>query len=177
MKKTTFSKEKVLVSVFRKLKMKKEAERELKIMLSISIVIFALLIIYLTAFYYPTCGTEKCFQEALKKCERGTYINSGDMIFKYKIQTKQADKCVVDVTLLQGKLNNRDSLALENKQMICTIPRGTATLPETQTENCHGPLKEGLQNLIIQKLHSHIVQNLGKMSSSNTPTNTTNSTS
>ena len=35
--------------------------------------------------------------------------------------------------------------------------------PESDIGSCHGPLKEGLQDLIIQKLHSYLVQNLGRI--------------
>ena len=35
--------------------------------------------------------------------------------------------------------------------------------PESDINNCHGLLKEGLQDLFISKLHRYIVQNLGEI--------------
>ena len=47
--------------------------------------------------------------------------------------------------------------------MECEIPRGMIVLPEDRIDSCHGALKEGLQDMIIQRLHTYILQNLGKI--------------
>jgi hypothetical protein len=65
--------------------------------------------------------------------------------------------------LLQGELNNQDSVKLEGNKMECKLPRGVVMIPESDIGNCHGLLKEGLQDLVIQKLHTYLVQNLGRI--------------
>ncbi len=71
--------------------------------------------------------------------------------------------CEVDMKLLQGDLDGSDSAKLEGLEMSCSLPYGVATDPESNIENCHGLLKEGLQDLVIRKLHSYLVQNLGRL--------------
>jgi len=36
-------------------------------------------------------------------------------------------------------------------------------IPESNIGKCTGLLKEGLQDLVIKKLHTYLVQNLGKL--------------
>ncbi len=114
-------------------------------------------------FSYKNCETMECFNQNLEQCTRAKTIAGNEMIFQYKIERPDNGDCVVDVILIQGELNNQDSLALEGKEMQCKIPIGTVINPESNIGNCHGMLKEGLQDLIINKLHSYIVQNMGKI--------------
>ncbi len=85
------------------------------------------------------------------------------MIFQYRIQGLKDGNCIVNVKLLQGELNNQDSKKLEGNEMTCEVPQGEIVLPESNIANCHGLLKEGLQELIINKLHTYIVKNLGRI--------------
>ena len=48
--------------------------------------------------------------------------------------------------------------------MNCYLPLGDTSYPEGNIQQCKGELKEELQNLIIQKLHSYILENLDKIS-------------
>ncbi len=85
------------------------------------------------------------------------------MIFGYTIVGSSNTGCEVDVQLLQGDLDNSDSAKLEKQKMVCILPKGVVMLPESDIGNCHGLLKEGLQDLIIKKLHTYLVQNIGKI--------------
>mgnify|MGYP001355738711 CR=1 FL=1 len=85
------------------------------------------------------------------------------MIFRYDIKGKDGDYCEVDVELLQGELNNADSLKLEGQSMTCMLLLGVIVAPESDIGLCHGELKEGLQDLVIRKLHTYLVQNLGRL--------------
>ena len=58
---------------------------------------------------------------------------------------------------------NQDSIKLESQKMTCMLPKGIVMIPESDIGNCHGMLKEGLQDLVIRKLHTYLVQNLGKL--------------
>ena len=87
------------------------------------------------------------------------------MTFEYKILLKDGDDCVVKVKLLRGDLSNQDSLALQSKSMKCNLPFGFVVAPEDDISKCHGLLKEGLQDLIIKKMHTYIVQNLEEINS------------
>ena len=85
------------------------------------------------------------------------------MIFEYIIRGNSDDKCRVDIELLQGELNNQDSIKLERQSMSCMLPESVIMIPESDISNCHGMLKEGLQDILIKKLHVYLVQNLGRL--------------
>lgn len=130
------------------------------------IVFFSLLIlasIWLTFFYYHKCENQTCFNDYLQDCRKATFISNNNMVFEYTIQKQTKFNCIVEVKLLQGDLSNQDSLKLEKKQMQCYLPLNTVVVPEADISLCKGELREGLQELIIQKLHAYIVQNLGKI--------------
>lgn len=114
-------------------------------------------------FAYVDCGDRDCFDSNLAECIRSKYVGGTEMVYEYIILGSSKDSCEVQVTLLQGELNNAESKALEGRQMICEIPEGVVMNPESDIGVCTGELKEGLQHLIIQKLHAYLVQNLGRI--------------
>ena len=115
-------------------------------------------------FSYASCDNWDCFNAHLEDCDQTKFIGeSDDMVFEYIIQSDSNGKCNINVELLQGKLNNQDSIKLENQEMVCSLPKGIIMIPESDIGNCHGLLKESLQDLVIKKLHTYLVQNLGKL--------------
>jgi len=123
-------------------------------------------IFYVTWFFLgrqEECSDRSCFESKLELCKRVRFVGGSEMIYEYLIQGKTGDFCEVKVRLLKGELNNQNSIALEGKEMICEIPLGVIMNPESDISQCHGLLKEGLQDLIIQKLHTYLVQNVGKI--------------
>ena len=114
-------------------------------------------------FSYEDCGSRQCFDENLRDCDKTRFVAGEDMIFEYTIEGRGGGGCEVEVELLQGELNNADSRKLEGQKMLCTLPLGVVMNPEADVGACHGLLKEGLQDLIINKLHTYLVQNLGKL--------------
>jgi len=121
-------------------------------------------VVWVMFFSYAECKSWECFNDKLKDCEKVKFIGeSGEMIFEYTIRGMNDGECEVGVELLQGELNNQDSLKLENQKMTCYIPAGVVMIPESNIGKCTGLLKEGLQDLIIKKLHTYLVQNLGKL--------------
>ena len=124
------------------------------------------IVVYLQWFFffsYGECETWSCFNENLAECDRVKFIGGSGTIFEYTILGRSRGSCSVNVELLQGELNNQDSIRLEGDGMICDLPDGVVMVPESDIGNCHGPLKEGLQELIIKKLHTYLVQNLGRI--------------
>jgi hypothetical protein len=47
--------------------------------------------------------------------------------------------------------------------MKCITSIGSGDMPEKNIENCHGELKEQIQGIIINRLYSQILQNIGKI--------------
>jgi len=127
------------------------------------IIVLAGVWVWASFIYYKNCDAKDCFDNSLLSCSRAQYINAGNMTFFYKIEGKSNEQCVVNVELLKGDLNNQDSLKLEKKDMECYLPLKTIMAPESDIGNCHGLLKEGLQEMIISRLNSYVVQNLGSI--------------
>jgi len=130
------------------------------------IVILTFGVLYLlwgTFFGYDNCEDWQCFNEHLESCERVRFIGGEKMIFEYFVLGKSGGECRVNVRLLQADLNRQDSLKLEGESMICNFPLGVVLVPESDIGSCHGPLKEGLQELLIEKLYTYLVQNVGKI--------------
>jgi hypothetical protein len=134
---------------------------KVKVILSALIILLLGFVVWANIFFYKNCDTPACFNDYLKDCNRAKFISGGDMIFEYKIEGSSGNICKVTTTLLQGDLNNQDSLKLENREMVCEIPLGRVIVPQSNLDDCHGDLKEGFQELFISKLHRYIVQNIG----------------
>jgi len=130
------------------------------------ILILLALVVYLVWFLffsYKECDSWDCFNSRLEDCKRTTFIGGTNMVFEYTISGDKGDSCMVGVELLQGEISNRDSINLEGQVMKCELPKGVVMRPESDILNCHGLLKEGLQDMVITKLHTYLVQNLGKI--------------
>ena len=112
---------------------------------------------------YVECDSWDCFNGNLADCSRTKFVGGSNMIFEYTIERVSKGYCEVNVRLLQGELNNQDSIRLERQEMLCFLPKGVVAIPEGDIGRCHGLLKEGLQDLVIEKLHTYLVQNLGQI--------------
>lgn len=144
----------------KKKKKHKQKKNLLWIWVSLAIII-VLLTIVITK--YQRCDSLECFNRNLEKCKKTVFAGGDGMIFGYVIEGKEKDSCVVNVELLQGELNNQDSLILEGKSMKCYLPKGLVISPESDLSYCHGELKESLQEQVIKQLHSYLVKNLGQI--------------
>lgn len=119
--------------------------------------------VWVVFFSYEDCRNKACFDENLKGCDKVRFVSGDDMIFEYLVRGESEGACEVEVKLLQGELNNADSGKLEGEVMVCMLPLGAVVVPESDIGVCHGLLKEGLQDLVIRKLHTYLVQNLGRL--------------
>ncbi len=129
------------------------------------ILILAALIVYFIFFYYQNCETKGCFDKSLAKCSKAEYVSETEQAsWLYKVKGKEGDNCKVEVKLLQLKQGDEKLTSLEGKKMKCYLPYGLVSRPERSLERCHGLLKEEMQKVIINRLHSYIVDNLGEIS-------------
>ncbi len=135
-----------------------------KAYLIIGIIILLIAAIYFTFFFYYSCDDLACFQAHQKDCVKTKFVNDGeDTTWKYTIQGKEGDKCEINVEVLVIKKGSADKQKLEEKSMDCYLPLGIITPPESDLSKCNGELKEEMQNLIIQKLHAYIIENVEKI--------------
>lgn len=133
------------------------------------IVIFLILVVLVVAghflfFYRIDCLNEECFSKAIINCDRATFVrDTNETINYYTIQGSGNEGCEINVKLLQIKKGTAELSVLEGQEMTCYTPKNTLVLPETDLNNCHGLLKEAIQELVIQRMHKQIVENLGQI--------------
>jgi hypothetical protein len=119
---------------------------------------------YFIYFYSKQCSDEVCFSNALVKCSRMDFIrDDGNNIIKYYILGKQNEYCRVKAQIIQVKKGTVELAILEGKDMTCLLPLGIITDSLKNINECHGSLKEEIQNIIIQRMHSQIIENIGKI--------------
>jgi|WetSurMetagenome_2_1015567.scaffolds.fasta_scaffold187514_3 hypothetical protein len=134
------------------------------IILSALALVFLAVAVRYTFFYAKSCESTECFFENLKTCSRAIYINDqSEATWRYEIVGSSIGTCDVEVTLLQQKTTETDTNSLDGMTMICSLDKGVADYPEKYIEKCHGILKEEIQNMMIKKLHTYLVDNLGEI--------------
>ena len=116
-----------------------------------------------------TCTNQACFNQALTTCRASYFTNDGaDTVIQYKILGEQDNTCEIEVTLLHIKTGAAKITDLQGTSMICNTQYGAIVVPEKDLKYCHGLMKERIQEIIIKRMHSQIVQNIGKISEETT---------
>jgi len=131
--------------------------------LFIIILFIALILVvgYMVFFYTKICVNFECFQESMEECSRADYINEEpEASWGYKIKGREGINCVVEVTLLNAKKGELGINEFVGHKMDCSYPAGISAYPEKDLDKCHGRLKEDLQEIIIEKLHLYVLENL-----------------
>ena len=137
--------------------------KKLAIFIVVALVLIGLAV-KTTFFHAPRCATFECFEERMQKCKPAAYVNEdSEATWGYKIKGMEESACVVEVTLLQSKTGELGVERMTGYSMECGFPKGIVTYPEKDLGACHGRLKEEMQNIIIERLHTYIVNNLGEI--------------
>lgn len=137
------------------------------ILASIFLVVLVVLAVSFTFFHGATCGNYECFKERMSLCAKADYINEEpEASWGYSVLGKSGGDCVVRVKLLQAKEGSLDIANLRGYYMDCSYPIGIAVYPEKDLSKCHGRLKEELQGIIIQKLYTYVIENIGQIGNS-----------
>lgn len=122
---------------------------------------------YLSFFHIKECSTFECFQKSMEKCEKIEYINEDlEASWKYEVKGVEGSLCNVKVSLVNAKKGDLSLNEIIGNDMNCYYSKGTSAYPEKDLNKCTGKLKEELQGIIIKKLHSYILQNLGEINNS-----------
>jgi len=140
-------------------------KKHLKLIAAIALAIIILVSAYFMFFYQSkACETPECFLNAMKDCRKASYINDEpEAAWGYKIKGIENNECKISVKLLLAKQGELGIDKLVGLEMNCYYPKGVSSYPEKNLNKCHGLLKEELQVIIINKLHSYIIENLGQI--------------
>ena len=111
------------------------------------------------------CGDMACYYEYLLDCKKSYVINEDDnYVYRYEILGDSGNSyCYVDVRLIRIKSGQIDTEDLESLGMSCRVNRFEEIFPEADMLACSGRLREELQEIIIDRLHNEILQNLGQV--------------
>ena len=139
-------------------------KRGWKIFIGVLALAVLLAAIYFSFFFHYKCDGPACFKEHQAKCAPTIYVRDGDeVVWQYHIMGKEKNVCQVELTLVQVKKGTLDKQSLEGKAMICEVPLGEGFAPESDLKECHGLLKEEIQEIMIKNAHAQILANLGEI--------------
>ena len=145
-----------------------EKYEKMKKRVGIALVILIIAIIIYTAYffiYYPKlCDNNKCFLDAMNSCKRIYFLREDSQAsWLYVIKGETGDLCKIELMLKEIRQGNLDSEKLQNKKMLCLVNKGNTRFPEKDISKCTGQLKEELQDIIIQRMHDYLLENVGKI--------------
>lgn len=136
-----------------------------KLVLFLSLIIILIGAIYFTFYFSYSCDDLACFQAHQRECSRTKFINDAqDISWEYKILGESNKACEIEVEVLKVKQGELDKKRIEGKNMKCYLTLGEDSPPESDISNCNGMLKEELQEIIIEKLHLYVIENIGEIS-------------
>tara|TARA_B100001971_G_C18241020_1_gene570920 strand:+ start:97 stop:618 length:522 start_codon:yes stop_codon:yes gene_type:complete len=120
---------------------------------------------YLLFFYAKPVSTSEEFLDSMSYCKDVSWIREdAQASWLYKIKGgAKGDACEVEVRLLKMKEGTIEADKLQGKGMTCMFQKGETRFPEKDISKCSGPLKEELQDIIIQRMHNYLLQNVGEI--------------
>ncbi|MDD5178493.1 MAG: hypothetical protein PHT54_04430 [Candidatus Nanoarchaeia archaeon] len=132
------------------------------------ILIFLIWLIFFSGVFKKNCEQdETCFNERLMECKGTKFIavRNGN-IYNYLIEGRKKDFCILDIELKKMAVGTDLNLRgkLEGKSMKCYVPKDKLNEVkeiEGLINYCTGPLKEGIYEVMIEKLYGLLIQNLG----------------
>ena len=120
---------------------------------------------YFLFFYARPVSTSEEFLDAMDSCKDVSWVREdAQASWLYIIKSgEKGDSCNVEIRLLQIKEGTIESEKLQGKKMVCMVQKGETQFPEKDITSCTGKLKEELQDIIIQRMHSYLLQNVGEI--------------
>lgn len=131
----------------------------------------SLFIAYQFGAFKKTCNDELCFKDALKNCDYAKFLTTKNFnYYTYAINGPTNGDCDLTIKLekMAAGTPTEKITQFEGKSMRCRIPKSEIAKMEDLNFDkalnyCSGPLKEAMYELIIEKLYSVIIQNMGSI--------------
>ncbi len=133
------------------------------------IIAVALFVAFQLGAFKKNCEDEQCFISALKDCSYAKYTGVRNLnYYQYTTHGRTNGNCAVEVKLVKMALGTDPKKVekFEGKWMNCEIPASeidkmTTFNFDNMLNYCSGPLKEAMYELMIEKLYTVIIQNMG----------------
>ncbi len=135
----------------------------------IGILVVAFIVVYSSGIIKKNCEDDvTCFKEALNECKTAKLISQkNNNVYSYVIEPSFRDECRVLIRLERAAPGSAPEFKrlVEHKEMECRIPKDKITSEflddfSTVIDNCSGDLKEGLYELIIERMYTLVVKEL-----------------
>ena len=139
-----------------------------KILTSLFLFLLIIIIAYLAGIFRKSCFDEACFEKSLSRCSPTEYIKQkNNNIYVYSIAPSYLGECTIEIQLAKIAPGSEQQVRklLEGKSMRCIIPKTFLKMNNLDNidnilQYCHGELKEGILELIIEKMYAQIIINL-----------------
>jgi len=142
----------------------KKLKKRVLIALVILIVFLVVYSIWFLFFYTRPCPDGNCFYKAMIESKRVSWIKSDEKAtWLYTILGSRGDKSRIEVRLLEIKQGSEELEGLKDKKMVCEVIKGDVRPPEEDIYYCSGPLREEIQEILIQRMHNYLLQNVGEI--------------
>lgn len=154
---------------------KKELKRSIFKRKTFWILLALLLIAIILAFYFRLkpapcsliCGDFACFSSEMIKCSKAEYLNpESEAVWSYKIKGISDDKCRIEISISEASNGSLGLSKLREYKMDCLYPLGVSNYPGKDLTKCSGPLKEEMQALIIERMQTYIISQMGQLNES-----------
>lgn len=135
----------------------------------IGIIAVAFIVIYSSGIIKKNCEQDvSCFKEALDGCKTAKLVTQkNNNVYSYVIEPSFRKDCVVSIKLEKAAAGSSSEFRklVEGKSMKCSIPKDSVNATflddfSSVVGSCTGQLKEGLYELIIQRMYTLVVQEL-----------------
>ena len=149
------------------------SEKKMKLSTRLGIVGFVFLILFLTGYYFgylrENCGQDKeCFNAKLNSCKPAEFLNiRNNNVYIYRSANNFMKYCKLNIKLARTAVGTDPDVVklLEGKSMSCNIPKTEIKNLNIDEVNdvlkyCHGELKEGLYELIINRMYTYLIAQL-----------------
>ena len=135
----------------------------------IGIVVVAFIVIYSSGLIKKNCDSDvTCFKQALNECKSAKLVTEkNNNVYSYIIAPSFSKDCVISIKLEKATAGSSSDFRrlVEGKSMKCSIPKDKINdkfLDDFSgvIDTCTGPLKEGLYELIIQRMYTLVVKEI-----------------
>ena len=132
----------------------------------ITIIVIVILVLGGFIFYKKNCKTEECFNDAMLNCKAAKFYGyRNNNLYLYKISRSFGENCKLYVKVYKMAYGTEVDLIrlLEGKSMKCKMPKDIKIdldNMENLLDYCHGELKEGLLQLMVERLYTLVVRDL-----------------
>lgn len=153
---------------------KRESEKRYKNVSSITQILLLIAVIFILFYagvFKKSCTDDQCFNDYVRQCRPVDYFNQkNNNLYVYSVSRSLGESCNIKITLEKVAPGSDADVRelLEGESMDCLFPREvleTSDLNEIGNilSFCHGTLKEGIYELIIQRMYTHIIGNLNEI--------------